>query len=214
MALLNSELTGQLKEVFMQMKKEVTLVVFRQEGACNTCEETVSFMREIELITDKIHLKVLDIEKNSDEALAYGVKMVPCIVLLDSEEKYQGIKFNGIPAGHEINSFIPAILEMSGSGEALPESFAAELSKVTQPVNIKVFVTLSCPHCAGAVQKAHKLALENPMIEAEMVEAQTFHAFSEKYNVSSVPKIVINDTYEIIGNQPLEVFMQEILKTQ
>jgi len=214
MKLLNDELSTQLKEVFGDMKNAITMAVFTKEGDCNTCSETVAFMEEIEALSDKINLKKCDIEKDADLAKAYEVEMVPSIVLLDKDEKFVGIKFNGIPAGHEINSFIPALLEVSGSGERLPESFDEKLGGLKKPVNIKVFVTLSCPHCAGAVQKAHKLALESPMINAEMIEAQTFGEISNKFNVSSVPKIVINDQYEFVGNQPLEVFLEEIEKTQ
>ena len=47
-----------------------------------------------------------------------------------------------------------------------------------------------------------------------MIEAPTFYDMSEEYNVSSVPKIVINDEFEFVGNQPLEVFLDEIEKTQ
>ncbi len=214
MNLLNDQLRGQLTEVFADMKKDVTLAVFTKEGECNTCQETLSFMEEIETLSDRIHLKKYDIEKDAEKANAFEVKMVPSIVLLDDSESYLGVKFNGIPAGHEINSFIPGILEVSGAGEALPEDMKSELSALGKPVNIKVFVTLSCPHCAGAVQKAHKLALESDMINAEMVEAQTFYELSDKFNVSSVPKIVINDQYEFVGNQPLDVFLSEIRKTQ
>jgi glutaredoxin-like protein len=214
MALLNEELQGQLKEVFSAMKNEVTLAVFTKKGDCYSCEETVSFMKEIEALSDKIHLETLDLEENSDRAKAYNVEMVPSIVMLDAEKNHRGVKFNGIPAGHEINSFIPGILEVSGAGESLPEEFMSQLATVKKPVNIKVFVTLSCPHCPGAVQKAHKLALENEFIDAEMIEAQTFDEISNKFNVSSVPKIVINDQYELIGNQPLEAFLEEIAKTQ
>lgn len=214
MKLLNDELRGQLKEVFNDLKNDITIAVFTKEEPCNTCDETVSFMEEIESISDKIHLKKLDIKNDADTAKSYGVEMVPSIVLLDKDEKFVGIKFNGIPAGHEINSFIPALLEVSGAGEKLPDSFNEKIESLKSPVNIKVFVTLSCPHCAGAVQKAHKLALESPMIDAEMIEAQTFGEISNKFNVSSVPKIVINDKYEFVGNQPLEVFLEEIEKAQ
>ncbi len=214
MKLLNDQLRDQLGQVFSNMKKDVTLAVFTQEGECNTCTETVGFMEEIESLNDMIHLKKYDLKKDADKASAYEVTMVPSIVLLDDQENYLGIKFNGIPAGHEINSFIPGILEVAGAGETLPESLANELKTLTKPVNIKVFVTLSCPHCAGAVQKAHKLALESPFINAEMVEAQTFGELSDKFNVLSVPKIVINDQYEFVGNQPLDVFLEEIRKTQ
>ncbi len=214
MSILNDQIAGQLKEIFADMKNDMTLAVFTKKGECETCADTVSFMQEIEALSDKIHFEAFDIDVDKDKAEAFNVKMVPSIVMLNDKKEYLGIKFNGIPAGHEINSFIPAILEVSGSGESLPQSFMDQLSSVTKPVNIKVFVTLSCPHCAGAVQKAHKLALENPMIDAEMVEAQTFYDLSNKFNVSSVPKVVINDKYEFVGNQPLEVFLEEIAKTQ
>lgn len=214
MSLLNEELRGQLKEVFAEMKNDVTLAVFTKAEPCETCSETVSFMEEVESLSDKIHLKKLDINKDAEKASDYEVTMVPSIVLLDHSEKYVGVKFNGIPVGHEINSFIPGILEVSGAGEALPPAMVESLSKIKSPVNIKVFVTLSCPHCPGAVQKAHKLALENDLINAEMIEAQTFNDISNQFNVSSVPKIVINDKYEFVGNQPLDVFLSEIEKTQ
>ncbi|MDN5351834.1 MAG: hypothetical protein PWQ12_753 [Clostridiales bacterium] len=214
MALLNEQLQGQLKEVFSEMKNDVTIAVFTQKGACYSCEETVSFMEEVEALSDKIHLEKLDIEADSERAKEYNVTMTPSIVLLDADKKYVGVKFNGIPAGHEINSFIPGLIEVSGAGEALPENYLEQLNALTKPVNIKVFVTLSCPHCPGAVQKAHKLALESDLVDAEMIEAQTFGEISDKFNVSSVPKIVVNDKYEFVGNQPLQVFLQEIAKTQ
>jgi len=45
-----------------------------------------------------------------------------------------------------------------------------------------------------------------------MIEATTFSKLSQKYHVSSVPKIVFNDKREILGNQPIEVFLNEIEK--
>lgn len=214
MKLLNEEIQGQLKEVFTGMVNEVTIALFTKEGECYSCEETAGFMGELEELSDKIHLKKYDLVKDSGLAKVYNVQMTPSIVLLDSKGDYKGIKFNGIPAGHEINSFIPTLLEVSGAVSEVPEKLRKQVDRISKPVNIKVFVTLGCPHCAGAVQTAHKLALMNPNIDAEMVEAETFGDLSDKFNVSSVPKIVINDTYEFVGNQPIDVFLQEINKTQ
>jgi predicted DsbA family dithiol-disulfide isomerase len=47
----------------------------------------------------------------------------------------------------------------------------------------------------------------NPNIEADMIEAQTFGELSQKYNVSGVPKIIINETHELLGNQPFQAFL-------
>lgn len=212
MKMFNAEIENQLKDVFSNLKNDVTIALFTKEGECLTCKETRDYMLEIEALSDKIHFKEYDIEKDKELAQKYNIEMVPSIILLDDKNEYKGVKFNGIPAGHEINSFVPALLEMSGHESKLPDRLLERINKIDKPVNIKVFVTLTCPHCPGAVQKAHKLALTNPNIEAEMIEAQTFYDLSNKYHVSSVPKIVINDKHEIIGNQPIEVFLKEIEK--
>jgi glutaredoxin-like protein len=210
MALFNDEIRKNLTEVFNKMNKEVTLAVFTKEEDCDSCKDTLDFMKEIEEVGEKIKVESFDIEKDSEKAEEFEVKMTPSIVILDSEGKDHGIKFYGIPAGHEINSLITGIIEVSGSGEEMPDALRKRIDGIKSPVDIKVFVTLGCPHCPGAVAKAHKLALENKNIKAEMIEAQTFSELSDKYNVSGVPKIVINEEHDIVGNQPLEKFLETI----
>ena len=212
MKMFNEEIQGQLKEVFEEMKGDVTIALFTKEGECPTCEETRAYMEEVSELTDKIHLAEYDIHKDAELAKSYNVAMVPSIVLLDANREYKGVKFNGIPAGHEINSFIPAILEVSGNVSEMPKELEERIMKIDKPMNIKVFITLSCPHCPGAVQKAHKMALMNPFIDAEMIEAETFGELSMKHNVSGVPKIVINDAYDLIGNQPIQEFLNTMEK--
>ena len=212
MKMFNEEIQGQLKEVFEEMKGDVTIALFTKQGECPTCEETRAYMEEVSELTDKIHLAEYDIHKDAELATKYNVAMVPSIVLLDANNEYKGVKFNGIPAGHEINSFIPAILEVSGNVSEMPKELEERIMKIDKPMNIKVFITLSCPHCPGAVQKAHKMALMNPFIDAEMIEAETFGELSMKHNVSGVPKIVINDAYDLIGNQPIQEFLNTMEK--
>ena len=213
MNILNEEVKTQLHEILEIMNKKVHLALFTRSGECPTCEETTGMLNDLEGITPKIQVHHYDLEKHRQEASDWEVRMTPSIVVLSEEKEYLGIKFNGIPAGHEINSFIKTLLEVSGAGEDLPEEIMERLESITSPVNIKVFVTLGCPHCPGAVEKAHKLALSSPNISSEMIEAQTFSDLSDEYNVSSVPKVVINDQYEFVGDQPLDVFLEEIEKT-
>ena len=206
--LMNKEIQDQLREIFSSMVNDVTMVLFTKAGTCNTCAETRGLLSEVEELSYKIHLVEKDFEKDLDDVAKYNIEMVPSFVILDHKQEYHGVKFHGIPAGHEINSFIPALLEMSGVNQALPAELLERIEKIDQPINIKVFVTLSCPHCPGAVHNAHKLAMLNKNIEGEMIEAQTFMELSTKHNVTGVPKIVINDTHELVGNQPIEEFIK------
>jgi len=212
MSLLNEEVSGQLNEVFEGMGSDVTIALFTKEENCETCGDTKSFMEEVSTLSDQLNLEIYDLDSDSEKAEAYKVDKAPAIVLLNADKKYQGVKFYGIPAGHEINSFVTGIMEVSGAGEDLPEDVLEQIKGIDKDVDIKVFVTLSCPHCPGAVAKAHKLALLNDRISGEMIEAQTFSELSQKFDVSGVPKIVINDEFELVGNQPLDKFLEEIGK--
>jgi glutaredoxin-like protein len=212
MALFNEETKKQLEDIFKGLKKQVNIALFTDESNCDSCNDTTEFMSEVEGLSTKISLQQFDVKKDGEKANLYGVVKAPTIVLLDEDKKDYGVVFSGIPAGHEINSFIAGLMEVSGSGEELPAEMKVKLETLDKPVKIKVFVTLSCPHCSGAVSKAHKLAYENTNIEAEMIECGTFPELANQYNVSGVPKIVFNDTEELVGNQPFEQFIEAVLK--
>lgn len=205
--LLNADVQKQLKQVFEELVNPVTMVLFTEDD-CESCEPTLNLLTEIAELSEKLSLRVHDI--NSDEAKKYDIEMAPSFVLLNHKDEYHRVKFNGIPAGHEINSFISALIEMSGAESEVPAELLERIQKIDKPINIKVFVTLSCPHCPGAVQKAHKLAMLNKNVTGEMIEAQTFYELSEKFNVTGVPKIIINDSLELVGNQPIERFLEQI----
>lgn len=210
MSLFNDEVREQLRNLFNGLNKTVKLALFTQEDQCHTCKDTKSFMDEISELSPKIKLLHFDLNKDQQKAEELHVQLTPAIVLLDENEKDYGIKFNGIPAGHEINSFISGIMEMSGVGQALPDDIKTRIAGVKTPMHIRVFVTLGCPHCPGAVSKAHRLALENENITAEMIESSSFPELANEFNVSSVPKIVFNDNHDFVGNQPLEAFLDMI----
>jgi predicted DsbA family dithiol-disulfide isomerase len=59
---------------------------------------------------------------------------------------------------------------------------------------------------------AHKLAIENEHITADVVEVSEFIDMAQRYRVQGVPKTVVNDRIEIVGAVPEPRFMQEVLK--
>lgn len=208
----NDDIRKQITDILTQMVNPITIKLFIDEKGCNTCKETQQLLEEFKETSSKIHLQILDINRDQAEAKQYQVTLIPSFVMLDHQGQYKGVKFNGIPAGHEINSFISALIEMSGFPLKIKPSDLDRIAKINKPTHIKVFVTLSCPHCPGAVQTAHRLAMLNPLVTAEMIEANTFPGISQQYNVSGVPKIIINEKYELLGNQPLDAFLAEIEK--
>jgi len=61
---------------------------------------------------------------------------------------------------------------------------------------------------------AHQMALESPMVEAEMVEAMEFYELSERHHVSGVPQTTINDgSGTVVGAVPEEHLLAEIMRS-
>jgi len=61
---------------------------------------------------------------------------------------------------------------------------------------------------------AHMMALESPLVQAEMVEATEFPELSEQFGVSSVPHTTINrGKGNVIGAVPEANLLAEILRS-
>ena len=210
MDLFTEQIKKQLKGILGKLKNKVTIAFFTQEFECDSCKETHEFVEEFVSLSDKIELKVYDFKKDSEIAKQYGVDKIPAMVILTAEGRNNGIRFFGLPGGYEINSFIAALVEVSGQQHELNEELIKRIEDVNKNVHIQVFVTLGCPHCPGAVKNAHHLAMLNDHISSDMVDASSFNTESIKYNVSAVPKIIINEKHELVGNQPIEKYLEVI----
>lgn len=212
MAIFDEKVRKQIGDILAKLPGRVNLVYFTQELECGICRETHEFLNEFTSLTDRIGLTTFDFVKDRDKAQHYRVDKIPAIVLLDKDDNDSGMRFFGLPGGYEINSFIQSIFEVSGLREPLPAKTAEAIKKIDRDIHIQVFISLTCPYCPAAVSAAHRIALENPRVRADMVDAGTFPQLAVKYNVSSVPKTVINETIEIIGAEPVEKLVEAVAK--
>jgi glutaredoxin-like protein len=127
-------------------------------------------------------------------------------------ERDSGICYYGIPSGYEFSSLIEDILDVSKNDSGLLEGSKDLLNQIKQPIHLQVFVTPTCPHCPAAVRLAHKLAMENENIRADMIEATEFPHLSMRYNVKGVPKTMIGDNTSIDGTLPELDLVEKIVE--
>ncbi len=209
---LNDDVRKMLGEILDEMQDEVQVKLYVDTMDCDTCNESHQLLSEMTEVNDKIKYELIDTKGDKTVGAIHGIKMYPTIVMLDKDGTDKGVRFNGIPAGHEINALLASLVDMSGKALDLDAETIEAIKAIDTETDIKVFVTLTCPHCSGAVTKAHRIAMLNPYVKASMVEAQTFAQLSAEHDVSSVPKIVINDSVNFVGNQPMDVFLENIQK--
>ena len=191
----------------------VTLLFFTQTfGAPETMLLAKQVVDEVASLNDLVSVEEVNLILDKERAAQFGIDRVPSIALLRDGEDTR-LRFLGAPAGYEFTSLIEEVV-LAGTGESglAPESRAAIAERVTGPVDIKVFVTPTCPHCPRAVTLAHRMAVENPQIRATCVEATEFMDLAQKYRVTGVPKTIVEGSdVEVLGTLPEEAFVSAIL---
>jgi glutaredoxin-like protein len=215
--MISEDIQKQLVEVFNELENTVSIQFFGSKvRACEYCEHTWQLLHEIAEQSEKIELNSFDVDDNPEAAKQFGVELVPGIVIARKEGdeiRDSGVRFAGIPAGHEFSSLINAILLVSKGESGLGENTRSFLAELQQPILMQVFVTTSCPYCPQAVTLAHQMAMESEFVQAEMVEAVEFNELSNRFGVSGVPHTVINaGKGELIGAVPEPMLVDEIKK--
>ncbi|MFH1007895.1 MAG: thioredoxin family protein [Candidatus Latescibacterota bacterium] len=197
MAILSEKVREGVEKEFERLEQKVQLIVFTQEMECTYCSENRMLAQEVASLGDKISLTVYDFSKNREQAQQYHVDKIPATVVMG--EKDYGIKFYGFPGGYEFTSLTEAIHLVSSRDSRLKSQSRELLKKLTHPIHIQTFITLTCPYCPPAVKLSHQFALESDLVCADMVESAEFPQLAHKYNVFSVPKVVINEETEFEG---------------
>ena len=213
--LLNAELEGQIKEVFQGLTDPVVAIFFGSKlNNCNYCQDTLQMLQELVALSDKIDLEIYDLEENSATAEKYHVTMAPGIVMTRKDGNNlvdYGVRFAGIPAGHEFTSLVRSFILVSNSDSGLKPATRKFLSELKKPVKLEVFVTPTCPYCPQAVILGHQMAVESKFVESTMVEATEFPDLSNRYGVGGVPHTVINyDAASMVGAAPESMLIGKI----
>lgn len=211
MSLLEGQVLEQVKQVFQKLTNPVTLIMFTQEIECFFCKETRELIQDIGAQSDKLKVEIYDFQKDLEKVKQYNIDKIPATVIVG--DKDYGIRFYGVPAGYEFTSFIDDILIVSSRDSGLMPETRLKLRSIAHPINIQVFVTLTCPYCPMAVHVAHQFAFEWDLITASMIESQEFPTLVQKYKVMGVPKIIVNESFEFEGALPEPQFLDKVLES-
>ena len=202
-ALLNDALRGQIATVLGRMENNVTLVTI-VDPTNEKSIELRDLVIDIADLGDKLEAVVKT--KGEDAALEAKVNAdkFPVVAFLDKDGNYAGVKFHGVPGGHELHSFLLGIYNLAGPGQALDASVLEAIKAVDKKVNIKVAVSLSCHLCPDVVVGAQRIAIENPNVEAEMLDIANFPELKTKHKVMSVPCMIVNDEKVTFGSKSIQ----------
>ncbi len=159
--LLNDDIVQQLKDVFQQLQNPVEVLFFGSKKDCEYCDDTRQLVEEVVATSDKLHMQVYDIVEKIAEDLAQqesavdefalsakrhtpGLEILPGLVLAarDGDRIIDyGVRFAGIPSGHEFSSLVHDLVLVSGRDSGLSPQTRSFLADLKEPVLLQVFVT-------------------------------------------------------------------------
>lgn len=143
--LLNDDILRQVRELFeKELDKPVEVLIFGRKKNCDYCDDTQKLVEEVTAISEKLSLTRYDLDEDSEISKQYNVTMAPGLVIAgrDGQDiKDYGVRYAGIPSGHEFSSLIHDLILVSTRDSGLSEKTRRSLQELTKPVHLQVFVT-------------------------------------------------------------------------
>ena len=190
---INGQIRTQLKGLFEKFENPVKIKAVLDDS--KLAGEMEGFLEELMELEGP-----LSYEKQS----ASEGETAPYMELINHTGEITGIRFHGVPGGHEFNSFIIALYNVAGPGQETDADLKERILSISKKMNLKILVSLSCTMCPETVMSAQRTAALSDNIEAHMYDLSHFPQLKEKYKVMSVPCLIVNDDKVYFGKKNLE----------
>lgn len=198
--LFDESMLAQLGAVFARMAAPVVLEL--HENATAASGELVAYAEALAGLTDRV-----DVVRGD----AAPADAAPFVRVLRADGTDSGLAFHGVPGGHEFTSFVLGLYNVAGPGQPLDDAARERIAAVQGPVDIKVIVSLSCTMCPETVVAAQRIAAENEGVRAEVYDIAHAPELKERYNVMSVPCVVVNDGEKVLfGRKNIEQMLDDL----
>ena len=200
--LFTTQMRQQLDTVFSRMERPLLLKLYLDNRPVSS--ELESFITALVALSDKLELSVCD--RQATETFA------PCVEVCLADGTPTGLAFHGVPSGHEFTSFVLGLYNAAGPGQTLDDATMQQIAAIQEKTDVKILVTLSCTMCPDLVVAAQRIAAVNPNVTAHVYDIRHFDNLKNKYNVMSVPCMVINNDQVSFGKKNVPQILEILLK--
>lgn len=182
--MLDANIKTQLKSHFEKITQPIEIVASLDDGAKS--REVGELLGELAALSDRI--TVIQRPEASERKPSFS---------LNRPGENLGIRFSGVPMGHEFTSLVLALLQVGGHAHKLSADTVAQIQALRGDYVFQTFVSLTCQNCPEVVQSLNLMAVLNPNIKVEMIEGGSFTEEVTAREIMSVPTIFMNG--EVFG---------------
>ncbi|MEO8809379.1 MAG: alkyl hydroperoxide reductase subunit F [Rhodanobacter sp.] len=188
--MLDETLKAQLRSYLEKLTQPIELVATLDDGAKSA--ELDELLHEIAGLSEKISLRRDDSEPRKP---SFAINRVGTDV---------GVRFAGIPMGHEFTSLVLALLQVGGHPSKAAADTIEQVRNLDGDFQFETYFSLSCQNCPDVVQALNLMSVLNPRIRHVAIDGALYQDEVETRQVMSVPTVYLNGEVFDQGRMSLE----------
>jgi alkyl hydroperoxide reductase subunit F len=195
-AVLEPAIADQLRTHLQKITMPVEFVMSLDDGAKS--QETAALLNEVAGMSDLITVQQRgdDVRRPSFAITRLGTDV--------------GVRFAGVPMGHEFTSFVLAVLQVGGHPAKIDADTAAAIQALAGEHHFETYFSLSCQNCPDVVQALNLMSVLNPGITHVAIDGGVFPEEIEQRQVMAVPTVYHNGVPFGSGRMSLEEILAKL----
>ncbi|CAD6546208.1 alkyl hydroperoxide reductase subunit F [Paraburkholderia sabiae] len=182
--MLDANLKAQLKAYLEKVSRPIEIVASLDDSAKS--QELLALLSDIASLSERVSV----IERRGDDERKPSFS-------IGEPGKATGIRFAGIPMGHEFTSLVLALLQTGGHPIKLDDAVIQQIRELDGDFAFETYFSLSCQNCPEVVQALNIMALINPRIRHTAIDGALFQNEVESRQIMAVPTMFLNG--EVFG---------------
>jgi alkyl hydroperoxide reductase subunit F len=195
--MLDATLKQQLQTYLERVNEPVEIVASLDDSEAS--REMLELLQEIEALSPRISL--LRADDASDRKPSFAVSR---------KGQSMGIRFAGIPLGHEFTSLVLALLQAGGYPPKVDAAIIEQIRALEGEFKFETYISLSCQNCPDVVQALNLMAVLNPNFSHTMIDGALFQDEVEQRQIMAVPTVYLNGEVFGQGRMTIEEILAKI----
>jgi alkyl hydroperoxide reductase subunit F len=147
--------------------------------------------------------------ESTDNAVGAGTLRRPSFALNRPGGDF-GVRFAGVPMGHEFTSLVLALLQVGGVAPKASAEVQQQVRDLDGQFDFETYISLSCQNCPDVVQALNLMAIINPRVRHTMIDGALFQQEVNARQIMAVPTVYLNGEPFGQGRMTLEEILAKL----
>jgi alkyl hydroperoxide reductase subunit F len=193
--MLDANLTQQLKAYLVHVRFPVELVASLGQDAKS--HQMRELLDEIAGLSNKVSVTIGD----DDRTPSFLIRRAGTDI---------GVRFAGLPMGHEFTSLVLALLQVGGHPSKAAQDLIEQVVALDGDYHFETYFSLSCANCPDVVQALNLMAVLNPRVTHTAIDGALFQDEVASRKVMAVPTVFLNGEPFGQGRMELEQIVAKL----